>query len=146
MDHRTAILNLIYSYSRYVDEGNFEAVGQLYAQGVYEVPSVDRNFPGTGIGEYFAQTLRRFEDGTPKTTHVNPNVILDIDDQAGRASAWTLVMVFQEVEARIDCIFSGWYDDDFELDGDRWVWKRRTAHRRLMGDMSHHVMAAAAAE
>jgi hypothetical protein len=139
MDDRTAILNLIYSYSRNVDSGDFDAVGQLFAEGAYEIPSVGV-LPGTGIGDMFARRLRRYEDGTPKTTHVNPNVILEIDEPNGRATAWTSVLVFQLIEERIECIFSGWYDDEFERVEGRWIWIRRVANPRFMGDMSRHVV------
>jgi hypothetical protein len=143
MDHRTAILNLIYSYSRYVDVGDFDAVGQLFEQGVYEIPSLGRELNGTAIGTYFERSLRRYEDGTPKTTHVNPNVILDIDEERGHAIAWTSVLVFQEVDGHVDCVFTGWYDDEFQLEKDTWTWKRRVTNRRLVGDMSKHVIGTA---
>ncbi len=139
MDDRTAILNLIYSYSKNVDAGDFEAVGQHFAHGVYETEM--GNFPGTAIGDFFTENLRRYEDGTPKTTHINPNVILDIDEAKGRAVAWTSILVFQLIEGHIECIFSGWYDDEFERVDGEWIWRRRAANSRFRGDMSHHLLA-----
>ena len=142
MASRSAILNLIYSYSKHVDDGNFTAVGELFRYGRYEIPSLgDLVLPGTAIGTFFADHLRRYDDGTPRTTHINPNVILDIDDQELKATSWTSILVFQNVEGEIKCIFSGWYDDEFEhVEGD-WLWRRRVARSRFAGDMSHHVLA-----
>jgi hypothetical protein len=142
VEPRGCILNSIYRYSKLVDDGDFQAVGELFRDGEYVIPSLGLSLAGREIAQFFSERLKIYPDGTPHTTHANPNIMLEVEDGGDRASAWTSVLVFQLIETEVRCIFSGWYEDDFEQVGDAWTWRRRTAYTRFAGDMSHHVMPA----
>ena len=142
MDPRGCILNSIYRYSKLVDDGDFQGVGELFRDGEYVIPSLGLSLAGREIAQFFSERLKIYPNGTPRTTHANPNIILEVEDGGERARAWTSVLVFQLIETQVPCIFSGWYEDDFDKVGDAWTWRRRTAYTRFAGDMSHHVMPA----
>jgi len=135
-----AIFGLIFGYSAAVDRGDFTAVGELFRHGEYIVNNGAVSLPGTAIGQRFEQVLRRYEDGTPQTMHVNPNVVVKIDPGANTATARTPVQVFQEIDGDIRCIYAGHYDDSFERRADGWVFRSRSAIASLLGDMSHHLL------
>jgi hypothetical protein len=135
---RDSVLALIYAYSRLVDRGDFDAVGELFARGTYRV-SPTRTLAGTAIGELLRSRVRVYDDGTPHTMHVNPNVVITFDNALSRAEAWVPVQVFQEIAGAIRCIFLGHYEDVFETDGTEWYFASRTAITERVGDMSAHL-------
>ena len=49
MGARGRILNLIYRYSKLVDDGDFEGVGELFRDGEYVIPSLNLSLPGREI-------------------------------------------------------------------------------------------------
>jgi hypothetical protein len=140
-----SVLSLIYGYSRLVDRGDFDAVGDLFARGTFSV-SADRVLTGMAVGARLRRRLRVYEDGTPRTVHMNPNVAITFSDDLSRAEAFTPVQVFQEIEGEIKCIYLGHYDDAFEADGSRWHFASRVAVADLVGDMSAHFIRSPGAE
>ena len=136
---RHSILALIYAYSRSVDRGDFDAIGDLFVRGSYRV-SARRKFAGAEVGELLRSRVRLHDDGTPHTMHVNPNVVITFDDALAHADAWTPVQVFQEIEGEIKCIYLGHYEDEFELDDATWYFSSRLAIPERVGDMSSHMV------
>ena len=67
------------------------------------------------IQALYAATTRIHPDGTPGTKHVTTNLILDIDDEAGTASARSYWTVLQAVPGLpLQPILAGRYHDRFE--------------------------------
>ena len=98
MEPRGCILNSIYRYSKLVDDGDFQGVGELFRDGEYVIPSLGLSLAGREIAQFFSERLKIYPDGTPHTTHANPNIMLEVEDAGDRASAWTSVLVFQLIE------------------------------------------------
>ena len=89
----------------------------------------------------YTSTTRIHPDGTPGTKHVTTNLILDIDDGAGTASARSYWTVLQAVPGLpLQPILAGRYHDRFERDAGRWHFTERRYLVDLVGDVSHHMI------
>src|SRR5256885_15028545 len=134
-----AVTSLIYAYSRLVDRGDFDAIGDLFARGTFTAGR-NRVLVGAAVGERLRSRLRVYDDGPPHTAHLNPNVVVTFTDDLTHAYAWTPVQVLQEVDGEIKCIYVGHYEDAFEREGSEWFFTSRAPVNELVGDMSAHVV------
>ncbi|WP_326835564.1 nuclear transport factor 2 family protein [Amycolatopsis rhabdoformis] len=137
-----AIENLIFTYAARVDEGDFAAVGELFAHGTFAGGA-----PATGraaVERYFRDTLVVYPDGTPRTRHLTTNVRVEVDEAAGTATAHSYWTALQAVPGLpLQPIASGYYDDRFERADGSWRFVERRPHVALAGDLSHHLKIAA---
>ena len=84
--------------------------------------------------------VRRYDDGTPRTKHVTTNLIIDVDDGAGTATAKSYFTVLQQVDdLTLQVIIAGRYHDRFERVGGEWQFSDRLIFSDLIGDLSHHL-------
>lgn len=142
--HR-AVENLIARYAELVDDGDFAGLGALLA---------DATFVGSGepvrgreaVEAMFRDTVVVHADGTPRTQHVTTNVAVEVDEQAGTATARSYVTVLQAApELPLQPIAAGRYHDRFERDADgAWRFAERRVRINLVGDVTHHLRRAAA--
>jgi hypothetical protein len=80
------------------------------------------------------------DDGTTRTRHINANPMVDIDDAAGRASARSVFVVFQQTGALpLQPIVSGRYRDTFARTGDEWRFDTRHIVVEHIGDVHEHL-------
>jgi len=87
-DAERSIEDLIFSYAAFVDDGDLEGVAALLADAVIGVDGVAEGLRGREkIQGLLQSTIRMYEDGTPRTKHVTTNVRIEVDDQAGTATA-----------------------------------------------------------
>jgi 3-phenylpropionate/cinnamic acid dioxygenase small subunit len=129
------LTNRIYRYAELFDTGQFDAFAAQFEHGVWH-----RAEPGAdGVRKYLSENVRTY-DGSPCTKHVTTNLVLDVDEDDGTATAASYVTVFQALpDFPLQPIFSGRYRDRFErVDGD-WRWVERQVIGDLYGDVSHHV-------
>ena len=69
------------------------------------------------------------------------NVIIDVDESAGTASARSYFTVFQSVEGLpLQPIIAGRYLDSFERVENHWRFRRRQTIPELFGDLSRHLL------
>jgi hypothetical protein len=160
-DSAIAIGNLIARYAELIDLGDFDGVADLLADAaVGEGASgrgdgnVDGNRNGGTVGAsarlltgrnailaMFTSTTRRYPDGTPGTKHVTTNLILDIDEELGRAAARTYWTVLQAVPGlALQPILAGRYHDNFERVDGTWRFSERRYLIDLVGDASQHML------
>jgi len=79
-------------------------------------------------------------DGTTRTRHINANPVVDIDEPAGRASARSVFVVFQQTAALpLQPIVSGRYRDTFARRGDQWRFDTRHIIVEHIGDVREHL-------
>ena len=91
-------------------------------------------------GMYEAAT-RLYENGTPLTRHVTTNSIIEVDEEAGTASARSSYTVFQRTEKlSLQPIIVGRYHDSFRRIDGRWWFDTRVILVDLVGDLSHHLL------
>jgi len=140
-DH-VAVTNLLYRYAELVDLGDFEGVGRLLDHAVVTVEGV----PGEQRGGAVIQSVlegwtRRYADGTPRTTHVLSNPIVEVDAAAGTATIRSKYTVFQQTdEVALQPIIAGRYHDRFERVDGRWRFAARHLFTDLTGDLGHHLL------
>lgn len=138
-----AITKLIYTYAELMDAADFEGIGRLFAHAVMTaegVPDVRRG--AEEITRQYVESARVFPDtGTPKTKHVTTNLIIDVDEAAGTATARSYFTVFQQTDTLpLQPIIAGRYHDTFERADGQWRFTRRHMICDLIGDLSQHLL------
>lgn len=134
----TAIANLLYRYAEVLDAGNVAGAAALFqhariSTGVSEVDA-------EGLLEVF-QEIVIHPGGTPRTSHVVTNPIIEVDGD--RATCRSKYAVFQATDTlALQPIAAGRYHDAFEKVDGSW----RYVHRDyslvdLIGDQTQHVPA-----
>jgi hypothetical protein len=141
-DSALLIANLIARYAELIDNGDFDGVGDLLARASVGGMEGDALLSGRdALAALFTSTTRRYPDGTPGTKHVTTNLILDIDETAGTATARSYFTVLQAVPGLpLQPIVAGRYRDRFERDGGGWHFSERRFLVELVGDVSHHMI------
>lgn len=142
-DSYASIANLIATYAERIDAGDFEGVANLLAEA--SVGSGDR---ATGqlrgrsaVHALYEASTRRYEDGTPGTKHLTANLIIDIDEAAGSATARSYWTVLQAVPGlALQPILAGRYHDRFVREENVWRFSERCFLVDLVGDTSHHLL------
>lgn len=134
------IERLIYAYAEHIDAGDFDAVAGLFANGRIEAA------PGTVIEgrdavlDLYERTTRRHTDGTPLTSHLTTNVVVDVSDDASRAQARSYFTVLQQTDALpLQPIIAGRYHDTFHRIHQQWWFDTRTIVIRHTGDLREHL-------
>ena len=137
-----AVPNLIYRYAELIDSGDFAGVGDLFADAVIEVQETGMEYTGREqVQAMYQDWVRIYPDnGTPHTKHVTTNLILGVDDEAGRATCGSYVTVFQSTaELSLQPILSGRYHDTFVRADGEWRFERRRMTNEYLGDLSQHL-------
>lgn len=133
------IANLIATYARLVDAGDFRGVGTLMS---------GASFAGSGtpihgraaIEKMLTDTVIRYEDGTPRTKHVTTNLAIEIDEDDATAVARSYFTVLQALpDLPLQTIASGRYTDHFHRRDETWTFTARRVHLDLIGDVTRHL-------
>jgi 3-phenylpropionate/cinnamic acid dioxygenase small subunit len=140
-DH-VAVTNLLFRYAELVDLGDFDGVGQLLADAVITVEGVPGEQRGAGmIAGVMATWTRRYADGTPRTSHVLSNPIVEVDDAGTTATVRSKYTVFQQTdELALQPVIAGRYHDRFEKVDGTWRFATRHLFTDLTGDLSRHLL------
>jgi 3-phenylpropionate/cinnamic acid dioxygenase small subunit len=136
-----AITTLMYSYAERIDAADFAGIGALFAHGRITTRGVPGAIEGPdAVRDLYAGTNKVHADGTLRTRHLCTNVIVDIDEEEGRAVARSSFLVLQATDALpLQPIVAGRYRDRFErLDG-TWVWREREMGVEQVGDVREHL-------
>jgi ketosteroid isomerase-like protein len=138
----TEIGNLIARYAELIDAGDFDGVARLLAGaavgGAADVPLLSGH---DAIRRLFASTARLYPDGTPHTKHVTTNLVLEIDEEEGSATARSYWTVLQAVEGLpLQPILAGRYHDRFVCRDGVWAFAERRYLVDLVGDVSRHML------
>jgi ketosteroid isomerase-like protein len=143
------ILNLVYRYPELIDAGDFEGVGDLFAEAaiVFEAgvggEHVTMELRGKReVQRSFESTTRRFpDDGTPHTRHLVSNPIVEIDEEAGTATCRSYITVLQRTDDfPLQPVWSNRYEDRFGRTDGRWHFVHRRGFAHLPGDTSQHLL------
>jgi ketosteroid isomerase-like protein len=143
MSGYNAVANLIGRYAELIDRGDFAGVGELLAHAVVTSEGGGMEVRGAdAIAAMYTSWTRRYEDnGTPHTKHVTTNLVVDIDEEAGRATCRSYITVLQATDAlALQPVFAGRYHDAFERVDGTWRFSRRHMITDYVGDLSHHLL------
>lgn len=142
MSARSEITALVHGYAEAVDAADYDTVGALFDGATYEVPTPDgyvvqRDAQIAGAMRH--TTIRH--DGSPCTKHQITNLVIDVDEDAGTASAKSYFAVLQAVPGLVplQTILAGRYHDQFARVDGRWRFSQRIVLTDLAGDLTHHV-------
>ena len=139
----TEICNLLYTYGRLVDAGDFAGVGRHFAHARITNDRSDEVAEGEAeISAMYRRTTRLYpETGTPRTQHAFNNPILEVDEDAGRATCHANFVVFQQTDRLpLQPIIAGRYRDRFERVEGAWRYSEKHMIVDLMGDLGDHLL------
>ena len=139
-----AIEALVHGYAEAIDAGDFAGVAKLFEHG--EI-TVDADVPpvkgSAAVQKLYAHTTRIYpETGTPRTKHQCTNLVVEVDDAAGTATARSYYTVLQQTPSLpLQPIIAGRYRDEFARSDDgQWHFTRRHIVVDLVGDISQHLL------
>lgn len=139
------IVHLLHRYCELVDAADWVRVGELFADAtvVFEGPG------GQALGELrgadevrasFEAMVLVHEDGTPRTRHLVSNPTIDIDVEAGTATARCCVTVLQSpADGELRLVWSIRYEDRLRRADGAWRFEHRRGSSSLIGDTSAHL-------
>ena len=139
------IANLIAQYAFATDDGDFAGLGRLFSRSSFALNGGEPVRGAAAVTDLAFRVLQTYDDGTPRTRHVTTNLFIDIDEQAGTASARSYFTVFQSLPTLpLQAIAVGHYRDQFSRDDTgAWRFAAREVSTDFTGDVSHHVRAPA---
>jgi 3-phenylpropionate/cinnamic acid dioxygenase small subunit len=136
-----AITALMFRYAECIDAADFAGVGRLFVRG--EI--TNEGFPGSiagadAVAQLYRSTNRVHPDGTSRTCHLTTNVFVDIDEDAGGATARSTFVVFQATpDLPLQPIVAGRYHDRFRRVYGTWEFTRRHILLEQVGDLREHL-------
>lgn len=137
---RFEIAELLARYSAAVDDGDFAAVGALFAGG--ELRDAEDRVVAAGaaaVTDLFAATTQRHGSGTPETVHLVTNLVVE-PQHDGSAVARSRFLVLQQVgSGALEPIVTGRYVDRLERDQGEWVFRSRRMEPAIWGDVARHL-------
>jgi hypothetical protein len=145
VDSARLIENLLYTYADRIDRGDLDGVADLFTHGRIhgqEGGGPETVFEGRdAVRALYAMATRIYEDtGTPKTKHVTTNAIIEVDDDAGTATAQCNYLVIQTTpDLPLQVIITGHYRDTFHRVDGQWWFDTRTMYVDQAGELSHHL-------
>lgn len=142
-EHRSAIEALLHEYAERIDAGELDAVAELFAGATYR-PVLDgevATFRGAEeVRRVLSSSVQLHEDGTPSTKHVVTNVVIDVDEPAGTATARSYFTVLQaRPDLPLQPVVAGRYEDRFDRSEGAWRFTDRVIRTDLVGDLSRHL-------
>ena len=137
---------LLNAYCERLDAGDFDGVAELFTHG--RILGQENGPPETvftgrdGVRALYEMATRIYEDtGTPKTKHLITNARIEVDDEAGTATARTNYLVTQATDTLpLQVIITGHYGDTFHRIDGRWWFGDRTMFIDQTGDLSQHLL------
>ena len=136
-----AITTLCYRYAEYIDAADWDALAELFAHATLTNEGVDAPVVGgKAITDVYRRTNRVHDDGTLRTRHLTANLMVDIDEAAGTASARSAFVVFQQTATLpLQPIVTGRYRDRFARPDGDWRFVQRHIIVDHVGNVQEHV-------
>jgi 3-phenylpropionate/cinnamic acid dioxygenase small subunit len=134
---RDQIQNLLATYCRTYDSGDFQAYAELFRHGDIGSPQ-GLHSTVEEVADFHRRNCILYE-GVPNTRHVITNIHIEVDDGGLTASGACYVTIFQAApDFPLQVVFVGSYIDTFQKIDGRWWFKTRRAVPHLVGDLSKH--------
>ena len=139
-EDRWAAGELLARYAELIDAGDFGGVGRLLGDAVLRDAQGTEIATGSdAIASLYGATTRRHADGTPRTSHVITNVIVDElgPDELEVRSRFTVLQCTDTLP--LQPVVAGRYVDRLVRTGDGWRFADRTMIPQFWGDVSEHL-------
>ncbi|MEV6559287.1 nuclear transport factor 2 family protein [Nocardia sp. NPDC051756] len=141
-DDYRAINALVLRYAAAVDAGDFDQVGELFADAELTMPGADQPIRSNSaaVAAMYRRAVRVYPDtGTPKTRHLVANFACT-PIGADWAQATSAIMVSQSTDDfPLQVIACASYEDSFARIEGQWRFARRRITMDQLGDTSHHL-------
>ena len=135
MNSVETITAMIHRYCELFDSGNFDAYVAQFEHGSMG----GRPIGSPGLREWIRDNIV-LHDGSPCTKHLSTNVVVDVDEEAGSATARSYVTVLHAAPGLpLTIVGSAAYHDKFDRVDGTWRWGERVVVDRLNGDSSRHI-------
>ena len=132
---RTLLNQLYYA----ADSGDYESFIAMLARAEWVFEGGESYFGAQAIKENVLSNVINYDDGTPRTRHINTNVEIDIDQGATTAKCRRYLTVLQQTDDfPLQVIFSAVVRDQFAKEDGAWHFTKTIICEPLFGDMSHH--------
>jgi hypothetical protein len=132
-----AIANLVHRYAELFDAGDFEGAAGLFAHAV--VRTGDAELDATGLLALWQRLVRIHADGTPCTSHVTTNLVIEVAPDA-TATCRSRYTVFQATDTLpLQAVVAGSYADTFAKVDGTWRFASRTYGLDLRGELGEHL-------
>jgi len=136
-----AIRNLLGRYCELIDVGDFDGVGELFADGVLADEHGNELARGAaGVADMYRR-VDKLHDGSPRTKHLVTNTVIEFDDDGNGATARSSYLALQATDGfPLQPIITGGYRDRFVHDeGGEWHFSERRFSVDLVGDLKAHL-------
>ena len=143
MSSHDEIRNLLFRYAEALDTTtDFSGLEELFAHARIRVLGEgDATIDGPGLVRIMTEQVVRHPDGLLHTKHVTTNAIVEVDEEAGTATARSYYTVFQQLDDfQLQPIVTGRYHDEFERADGRWRFSFRDYTLvDQVGDLGRHL-------
>ncbi len=137
---RDAITALLFSYAERLDAGDLEGVAQLFAHATLRTDGFEGERRGRAEVLELYRGMVALYDGKPCTKHVTTNVVIEVDEPNGTATAHSYFSVLQaRPELPLQVIIAGRYHDRFARIAGAWCFTDRLMFVDLLGDLRFHL-------
>lgn len=135
-----AITNQVYALAEAIDDGDLDRVATVFGDATFRLAGAEPRLGGGALARTIERSMLRYEGGRPSTLHQITNLLVQIDEPAGRATADSAVTVYQaRPDLPLQAILGGRYHDEFHRrDDGSWAWASRSMTIDLVGDTSKH--------
>lgn len=141
MDDVYQIQKLLYSYCWLIDSGDFDGVCRLlkdadiYYSGKLTYKKDPKGYMNT------LKPIVRYEDGTPKTSHLCLNPVIEVSADGLSATARSYTVVVQGISGQMlpQVIWVDRKMDRLEKVDGQWRFKSRDFVTRAEGDTARHI-------
>ena len=135
-----AIAALVFTYAERIDAGDLPGVAALFADATYRSQQGGTYRGSAAVLEVLSQKVILHADGTPRTKHVTTNLVVDVDEASGIATARSYFTVLQATDRlSLQPIVAGRYRDRFVRGADVWRFDERVICVDLIGDLRQHL-------
>jgi len=146
-DDFQAIRNLAYTYAFRLDEGDFDGVAELLADGTLRLAAAgmsDEEIRGRdAIRRFYTEQVVTFE-GKPRTRHEITNHAIEMDPGGGSATSRCYFTVLQAPpRLPFQIIIGGRYHDRFAKTDGVWHFTEKVINVDYLNDIAHHFRIAA---
>jgi 3-phenylpropionate/cinnamic acid dioxygenase small subunit len=133
MNDYEAIRQLLYRYSFYVDQRDYEKLGELLADATFSLIWQTEGIEHTGIrgrDEIIAYYANHQRDRRP-SRHVITNAVIEIDQDGQTATAYAYLTSVGHPPQPPSVLLSGHYEDRFQKTDGEWRFTQKTCIMEL---------------
>jgi ketosteroid isomerase-like protein len=122
-----AIANLVYAYAERVGAGDIDGVADLFARATISGSGQPDPVRGRdAVAALYTRTFQQLDSASRKVHPVTSNLVVELDDATGTATARSYFTVFQASEpGRLQPVLAGRYDNAFARTDGEWHFTRR---------------------